>query len=231
MKQSQLPASHSPYYKNVSRVPLASQVSLRVRQRMFALFMQLMQPSEHMQILDLGVTSDTTNAESNFLEQLYPYREKIVCAGTEDAGHLEQLYPGVKFCRIGAKNTLPFADRQFDIVFSNAVVEHTGGSQSQSHFIQETLRVAKAFFITTPNRWFPIEMHTAMPFLHYLPQPLYRSLLTRMGLPFWASEDHLNLLDARGFAQLFPHNTVLHQTTVQCFGFPSNLIAYGNTSA
>jgi hypothetical protein len=33
--------------------------------------------------------------------------------------------------------------------------------------------VARRGFFTTPNRWFPIELHTKIPLLHYLPWRLF----------------------------------------------------------
>ena len=63
---------------------------------------------------------------------------------------------------------MPFADNSFDLVVSNAVIEHVGGLQ-QRCFLQESVCVArKDVFFTTPNRWYPIELHTLLPFIHYL---------------------------------------------------------------
>jgi len=35
--------------------------------------------------------------------------------------------------------------------------------------VAELSRVAKTVFLTAPNRWFPIEHHTALPLAHYHP--------------------------------------------------------------
>jgi SAM-dependent methyltransferase len=55
---------------------------------------------------------------------------------------------------------LPFADGEFDIVFSNAVIEHVGDRERQRQLVSEALRVGRRIFITTPNCRFPIEVHT-----------------------------------------------------------------------
>ncbi len=61
---------------------------------------------------------------------------------------------------------LPFADGAFDLGFSNAVVEHVaGGREGQRRFVHELCRVAQRVFVTTPNRWFPLEVHTLLPFV------------------------------------------------------------------
>jgi hypothetical protein len=214
---------------HTGKLPLASRVSRHVREEMFALFMATMCPTRGTSILDLGVTSDHRYQESNYFEQLYPYKDKIVCAGIEDASFLEQKYPGVTFVPIEANRPLSFSDKQFDVVFSNAVVEHVGGLKNQQFFIEESLRVARAFFITTPNRWFPVEMHTGLPFLHYLPMRFYRVILAQIGLQYWASEDNLNLLDGNSFLRLFSPSVSVSIAKVRFLGIPSNLIAYGES--
>ena len=54
-------------------------------------------------------------------------------------------------------------------MFSNAVIEHVGGRAEQRRFVDESLRVAPRAFVTTPNRWFPVEVHTRLPLVHWLP--------------------------------------------------------------
>jgi SAM-dependent methyltransferase len=221
----------SPYYDLTRRVPIASRLSLRVRRAMFDRFMDIMKPAPDSTILDLGVTSDITHAESNYLEQWYPHRDRIVCAGVEDVSHLAERYPGVVCRRILPHQPLPFVDGQFDIVFSNAVVEHAGSRRQQRFFVEEALRVGRRFFITTPNRWFPIEMHTALPLLHYLPATMHRCVLSVMGLDYWASENQLNLLDARSLQSLFAAGHDVTVTTIRVGGFVSNLVAHGRARA
>jgi SAM-dependent methyltransferase len=62
---------------------------------------------------------------------------------------------------------LPFADNSFDVVFSNAVIEHVGSFEDQLRFVNEHKRVGRHWVITTPNRWFPIESHTNVLFRHW----------------------------------------------------------------
>jgi hypothetical protein len=216
----------SPYHNLSRSLPLASRVSLRVRREIFERFLEILKPTPRCTILDLGVTAETDSPEANYFEQWYPHKDRITCAGVEDAVHLARLYPGLSFRRILPHEPLPFADRQFDILFSNAVVEHAGSTEQQRFFIEEAVRVSRRFFITTPNRWFPVEMHTALPLLHYLPAPLHRRALSVLGHEYWATEDHLNLLDARSLRGLFGSRKVTIEA-VRLGGVVSNLIAYG----
>ena len=61
--------------------------------------------------------------------------------------------------------------------------------------IVECLRVARrGICLTTPNRWFPIEFHTALPLIHWLPKPAGRALFKKLGYEFFAEETNLNLM-------------------------------------
>ena len=220
----------SPYYKNsADKIPLTSKISYSARKKMFDIFAVKMDFDQNSSVLDVGVTSDAQFNESNYFEQFYPYKDKIVCVGTEDGSHLEKKYPGLKFSSVRPGERLPFLNQSFDIVFSNAVIEHVGNKQNQQFFIGELLRVSKHFFITTPNRWFPVELHTSLPLLHWLPKEAYRKLLSRLGLNYWAKEENLNLLDKRGFFEVFPQNTTVEITSIRTFGLRSNLIAHGKS--
>jgi SAM-dependent methyltransferase len=217
----------SEYYSITRHLPLASRLSFRARRKMFHLFMQEMQPAEDMRVLDLGVTCDQHFRESNYFEQLYSYPHRIVCAGTEPAHHLETTFPGTTFVQVQPGRPLPFADREFDIVFSNAVVEHAGSREQQRDFVREILRVGQRFFLTTPNRWFPVEVHTGLPLLHFLHPRIYRSLLRKLGHKYYASEANLNLLDRASLLGLFPKCVSASVSKVRILGLTSNLVAHG----
>jgi hypothetical protein len=158
------------------------------------------QPQET--LLDVGVTSDQTYDASNYLEAWYPYKNKITAVGLDDAAFLEQRYPGMKYLRADGRD-LPFASGSFDVVHSSAVLEHVGGFSDQQAFISELARVARrAIFMTTPNRWFPVEFHTVLPLVHWLPKPWFRRLLNGTRYHFYSLERNLNLLDRRELSRL-----------------------------
>ena len=62
-----------------------------------------------------------------------------------------------------------FEDRQFDVVFSNSVIEHVGGLEDQRRMANEIMRVGKRYFLQTPNRYFPIEPHFLFPLFQFFP--------------------------------------------------------------
>jgi SAM-dependent methyltransferase len=96
---------------------------------------------------------------------------------------------------------LPFRDGEFDIVFSNAVIEHVGDRDRQRQFVHEALRVGRRSFITTPNRRFPVEVHTRLPVVHWLPDRLAHASYDALHKD-WAKE--INLLSSGSLRSLFP---------------------------
>jgi SAM-dependent methyltransferase len=206
---------------------IRSHFALRARIKMYNLFMHVMRPSRTTSIIDLGVTPDESLPESNLFEKLYPYKHKIIAVSIEDANFLEKKYNGLQFLKINKGDKLPFKDDQFDILYCSAVIEHVGNTDSQRTFITEALRVSKRFFITTPNRYFPLEIHTMIPFLHWLPKPYYQTILIQLGLDFWANTENLNLLTPSLFKKIFPYNTDITITHNRLLGLPANIIIYG----
>ena len=105
----------------------------------------------------------------NFFEALYPWPERITAVGHTELDRFTAAFPEVRAVRADGRD-LPFSDGEFDLGFSNAVVEHiAGGRAGQRRFVHELCRVSGSVFVTTPNRWFPLEVHTLRPFVHWLP--------------------------------------------------------------
>ena len=120
---------------------------------------------------------------------------------------------------------LPFADQSIDIVFSNAVIEHLE-PEMQRKMADEIMRVGRSWFVTTPNFWYPIEMHNKLPFIHFLPTRVRLSIQRK--LQTWPEGDPLSLLSATNLAALFPNSTILK---VRVTFYPETLIAFGRSPA
>jgi len=173
---------------------LTARLACYQRCKMFDVFLTMTGVQEKDTILDVGATSDQTLSHSNYLEAWYPHKKRITASGIDDASFLEEAYPGLQFVRTDG-SSLPFADGAFDFVHSSAVLEHVGSRDNQKRFLQEAWRVArKGVFLTTPYRYFPIELHTALPLLHWLPVRWYRKFLSKTKLRFFSLEENLNLL-------------------------------------
>ena len=207
---------------------LSVKIASKVRRKMYQLFMEVMHPEPYDTLLDVGVTSDRSYSSSNYLEAWYPYKDRITAVGVDDASFLNELYLGTQFIFADGCQ-LPFADRQFDYVHSSAVIEHVGSADNQKRFIAESFRVARqGVCLTTPNSWFPVEFHTLLPLVHWLPKQQFRVLMRKTGRDFFAKEENLNLLTAAELKQLCLEVNIerfmVH--AVRLMGWPSNLILF-----
>jgi ubiquinone/menaquinone biosynthesis C-methylase UbiE len=203
---------------------VASIASLRARRKMFQRFMQLIKPAPTDRIVDVGVTPDATLPESNFFEEMYPHTSMVTATSIEDASFLERKHPGLKFVRTGP-DRLPFADGEFDVAVSFAVLEHVGTRDQQQRFVHELLRVSKKVFLTTPDKSFPLEIHTFLPFIHWLPTSQHQALLRALGMDFWAKTENLNLLCGGDLLKMWDPVRPVKLYRHRLLGFSANLIA------
>ncbi|MDP2843941.1 MAG: methyltransferase domain-containing protein [Acetobacterium sp.] len=197
--------------------------SCKARKKMFDIFVKLLCPMEDDEILDLGATPDTELPDSNLFDKLYPYKSKITVASIEDCSDLVEELSLKEFVYNQPKKALPFADNQFDICFCSAVLEHVGGFEDQEFFLQECLRVANRIFITTPYRYFPLEMHTFIPFLHWLPWKTFQKIVRATKGDFWADTDNLMLCCKRDIERMNLSKTI-NISFVRTIGMKSNMI-------
>ena len=87
------------------------------------------------------------------------------------------------------------------------------------------------FLITTPYRFFPIDFHTKLPFLHMLPKSVHRKILFFIGLKEYAKEENLNLLDYSSLNKIIHTqrnaNFKIKIFKINLFGLTSNLLIFG----
>lgn len=212
---------------------LAARIAGHQRRKMFNAFIDFAATGPTDTVLDVGVTSDRSFDHSNYFVGWYPHKERVTAVGLDDAAFLQARYPGILFVRADGRE-LPFDNESFDYVHSSAVLEHVGTRLRQLRFLSEAWRVSrKGIFLTTPNRWFPVEFHTLLPLVHWLPAELHRALLKNVGMGFFATEDNLNLLSRGSLTGLASAAGIdgRHVGTVALFGWPTNLILTARKNA
>jgi exopolysaccharide production protein ExoY len=193
---------------NFWRIPALARIIYRAsrlsRQRKLAQFYASCRPTEDDLILDVGVTSDAWSTArgcsrvENFLETSYPWPQQILGLSVDSMGGFREVHPEVQAVR-GDGCHLPFRDDAFDLVFSNAVIEHVGDRARQARFVRECLRVARrGVFLAAPNRWFPYDTHVAFPLVHWLPRAVWRPLI---------DEPALRLISPPALVHLFPRSS------------------------
>jgi|TARA_B110000483_G_C18206130_1_gene547743 ubiquinone/menaquinone biosynthesis C-methylase UbiE len=176
-------------------------------------------------ILDVG-TTDIVNEYENIFLQKYPYKEKITCLSNQELLEVKKKYPEIQTLLGDARN-MNFEDNCFEIVHSNATIEHVGNFENQIKFIQECYRVSSKYvFIQTPNKLFPIDFHTKIPLIHFLPDKVYRTLLKLVGLSFYSDINNLNLLSKKKLIVIMKILNIYNYKIIdhKLFGLRSNIV-------
>ncbi|MEH2169146.1 MAG: class I SAM-dependent methyltransferase [Nostoc sp.] len=127
-----------------------------------------------------------------------------------------------------------FQSNEFDIVFSNSVIEHVGDYDRQCQMANEVMRVGKGYFVQTPNLFFPIEPHFVFPLFQFMPINLRVWLLTNFALGWYDKvtdkqlatriATSIKLLNKRKFLNLFPGAKLYEE---KFFGLTKSFIVYG----
>ena len=135
-----------------------------------ALFYEQMSPHEHTTVLDVGAQMAPDDRADGQLINSYPWKANLSTVNIleEHTQAIQKRFPEVD-ARIGDARCLPWPDKSFDVVYSNAVIEHVGSLEDQRKMASEVMRVGRRWFITTPNRWYPFEFHLRLPFVTWLP--------------------------------------------------------------
>jgi SAM-dependent methyltransferase len=99
----------------------------------------------------------------------------------------------------GDATSMPFVDREFDIAFCNSLIEHLP-PPAQRDLASEIRRVARGYWVQTPNRYFPIEPHQFIAGYQFLPRRIRRPLDRRLG----GAGGYAELMTRRDLLALFP---------------------------
>jgi SAM-dependent methyltransferase len=213
-----LPAMN-PFYK------LAHPICRHFRAKRIQRFLDLFRPDSTTRILDVG-------GLPRFWSIPVEAQITIVNLTRLDENELSFARPGMS-CIVGDGTRLPYADGEFDIVFSNSVIEHVGTFENQVAFAREARRVGRGYWIQTPAYEFPVEPHYWAPGVHWCSKPVQRRLLRNftlwglMGRPSPTLVDlaiaEVRLMRRREFVSLFPDGQIW---TERLLGVAKSYTAY-----
>lgn len=214
------------YYEVVRPGSLGEYLTVAARNRIYRDFIRICRPTTDDTILDVGV-SDVINDAANLVERKYPHQSQITALGLGQGTAFREAFPEISYICVEPNQSLPFDDQSFSVATSNAVLEHVGSLANQLAFVSELVRVARRVFITVPNRYFPIEHHTAVPLVHYWDSS-FAVACRYLGKDEWSREANLILMSRPRLAALCPAG-VSHQvgwTGIPLGPFSSSLFLF-----
>lgn len=198
------------------------------RSRRFKLFADIVNndiKKDIVDVLDIGGVEGYWSDKLHMLQK--PIRVTVVNVSDPQGGASDMIY-----VKGDARALTMFSDQQFDIVHSNSVIEHVGRWSDMQAMAREVARLAPAYFVQTPNFWFPMEPHARTLFLHWLPEPLRFRVVMARKCGFWTKAPTVDeamhtiqsseLIDMRMMKALFPDGE-MHRESF--YGFTKSLMA------
>ncbi len=195
-------------FKRIADIREVDSLATRLRRKRVSLFLELLSSLPRpLRVLDVGGTQSFWRmmgfAGGDQIE--------ITLINTTPATEVPTNFQNI----VGdARAMTCFENQEFDVVFSNSVIEHVGTFEDQQKMANEIRRVGQRFFVQTPNKYFPLEPHFFFPGFQFLPLPLRIWLVRNFNLGWFekgypyevvkkAIED-IRLLSRKEVAQLFP---------------------------
>jgi hypothetical protein len=213
-----------------------SSLSTELRKKRFEVFRELFESllktqNHPIKILDVGGRS-TTWERAGFT-QYNSSQVQITIINTEP---VSSRYDHIKTIPGDARSMPEYQDKEFDIVFSNSVIEHVGTFEDQARMAEEVRRVGQRYFLQTPNRFFPVEPHFLFPLFQFFPLWFKVLLIQNFNLGwrprtqgYQAAKDlalSVQLLSKRQLIRLFPDAKVhsekfwgLNKSYMMCGGW------------
>ena len=181
-------------------------------------------------VLDIGTTQDIESSASNYIiKNLKGFK---IYKSISD----QEINTSFFAKKLKKSITVDFSKSELDefksdLVISNATIEHVGSFENQIKMCQNIIKLSKKYFIIiAPNRFHPIDFHTKIPFLHWLPKKIHRKFLSLLGFKLLSKEENLNLLSHNDL--IFIMKKLNHSSftikSIKFFLFKSNLILIGN---
>jgi hypothetical protein len=187
----------------------------RFRKARVRKFAKLLEPANgELRILDVGGSAEFWLAYRDELQ-----RPAAITILNQNFGE-QPRFPWITYVSGDARDLHMFANQQFDMCFSNSVIEHIDAA-GQFRMAKEIRRVARGYFVQTPNAYFPIEPHFLMPGWQFMPVALRARLLQlrdwgwmkRTPDPLVAREavESILLLTAAQLQRLFPDSRIYRE--------------------
>lgn len=156
-----------------------------LRNKRLALFYSLLSTLPYpIKILDVGGRASFWESTGLLDSDIFEVEITLINTSEFEVG-AEVVHPRLGHFVGDAREMNQFQAKEFDVVFSNSVIEHVGTYADQGRMASEIERVGKRYFVQTPNFYFPIEPHFVFPAFHWLPFELRVWLVTHFSLGWY----------------------------------------------
>ncbi len=192
------------------------------RRKRMQKFVRIIGPTTGMRVLDMG-------GQPAIWDTVEPSLQ-ITCLNLPGiANEAHETHHEIRYLE-GDACSMPYFKRgDFDIIFSNSVIEHVGGVEKQLAFAAEIQRLSDTYWVQTPSKYFPIEAHCGMPFWWFYPNVLRVYFLKGWArkLPAWTEMvSGTTFITKRDLQAFLPNSRVITEWLI----FPKSLIAYSAKS-
>src|SRR5450755_3538576 len=175
------------------------------RQRRHEEFMRRFPDLASLRVLDLGGTADAWRTST-----LRPLGVTLVNIAPQ-----VRIEPWMNFVRADACSG---GFGQYDVVFSNSLMEHLGGHARRQQFADVVQQSAPSWWIQTPYRYFPVEPHWFFPCFQFLPFKMRLEICRRWDIGHIGA--HPNIRDA---AEAVSSTELISATEMRAY-FPTSEI-------
>jgi SAM-dependent methyltransferase len=201
-----------------------SETFRKKRMRLFEKFCEKI--GSNLKVVDVGGTFYHWKSSAEFVQSI-----ELTLVNIEK--ETEELPGNVKFIEADARNLEFMADKQFDVAYSNSVIEHFSDFEEQAKVATNIRRIANHYFVQTPNYYFPVEPHFLFPFFQMLPEGMKKTLVKNFSLGWYEKQaddnsaaelvKSIRLLKRKELIELFP-DAEIHEE--KFFGMNKSFIAY-----
>ncbi|HUR91712.1 MAG TPA: class I SAM-dependent methyltransferase [Gemmatimonadaceae bacterium] len=202
-------------------------LAVRLRRRRFEFFVGLLETlPAPVRILDVGGTPLFWSTMPDSGRERLRITLVNLTRASVGGGHVESV--------VGDATDLSmFQAGEFDVVFSNSVIEHLGTFEAQVRMANEVRRVGRRYFIQTPNLYFPLEPHFLVPGFQFFPMRVRAWLVSRFNVGWYqripdvelarAEVESVRLLSRAGLRRLFPEALIYEE---RFGGMVKSFVAY-----
>jgi hypothetical protein len=201
-------------------------ISARSRASRWQIFRSTFPDIGEMRVLDLGGTPETWR-----LSPVKPFHVTVLNLydygdpGGPDLDHIQG-----DACRAGEVLKEWGRQSDFDLVFSNSLIEHVGGHARRVDLAKQVRELAPRHWVQTPYRYFPLEPHWLFPAMQFMPAMARVSIAMHWPLSWTVNKADLareqvlwtELLSITEMRDLFPDSVIVRE---KALGLTKSLIA------